>query len=177
VLAAALPSWRYLIKNDREEELIFRGGQIADAIQRYQKKNGNASPPNLETLVRTRHLRKLYKDPMTKSGKWQLLGPGQGVPPTGGVPPTTLPSGSPPTTLPSASGTGNVIGPIAGVASTSKEKGLRVFNGRTRYNEWQFIAGQPRVIGKQIAPVPQPMPGGSSSPGSQPSPPSGTQDK
>ena len=40
VLGAAAPTWRYVMKNDREEELIFRGGQIADAIERYQKKNG-----------------------------------------------------------------------------------------------------------------------------------------
>lgn len=28
---------------------------------------------------------------------------------------------------------------IVGVASTSRQKSIRVFNGRTRYNEWEFI--------------------------------------
>ena len=31
MLAAAVPSWRYVMRNDAEEELIFRGGEIADA--------------------------------------------------------------------------------------------------------------------------------------------------
>ena len=40
------------------------------------------------------------------------------------------------------------MGGFQGVASTSTEKSLRVFNGRTRYNEWLFLPGQPRVIGR-----------------------------
>ena len=46
------PYWRYLMKNDAEEELLFRGGEIADAIARYQRKNGNALPASLEVLVK-----------------------------------------------------------------------------------------------------------------------------
>jgi hypothetical protein len=34
------------------------------------------------------------------------------------------------------------------VASLSKDKSLRVMNGKTRYNEWLFIVGQPRVVGR-----------------------------
>ncbi len=160
VLAAALPSWRYLIKNDREEELIFRGGQIADAIQRYQKKNG-AFPPNLETLVKTRFLRKLYKDPMTRDGKWRLLPPGGGVPPV-------VPGGgaTPPSTQPPAPGA-TTIGPIEGVASRSKEKSLRLFNGQSRYDQW-LLKGDPTkwVIGKQVL---RPGAPPSGSPGPSPS--------
>jgi type II secretory pathway pseudopilin PulG len=38
-------------------------------------------------------------------------------------------------------GNGQVFGggPIVGVASTSKEKSIRVFNNKDHYNEWQFI--------------------------------------
>jgi len=38
LLAAAMPSWRYVMRNDAEEELLSRGGQIADAIARYQRR-------------------------------------------------------------------------------------------------------------------------------------------
>jgi len=80
-MGAAAPTWRYIMKNMREEELIFRGGQIADAIQRYQAKNGNAVPPSLEVLVKGRYLRKEYEDPFSEDGKWRLIRPGEIVVP------------------------------------------------------------------------------------------------
>lgn len=153
LMAAAVPSWRYLMKNDREEELIFRGGQIADAIARYQKKNGNALPPSLEVLVKGKFLRRAYKDPMTKSGKWRFIRPGQSV---GPIRPPGAPGGATTTTTttrPSAfNRPGMTVGGIQGVASTSKETSLRVFNGRTRYDQWVFLPGQPRVVGRQPGP-------------------------
>jgi hypothetical protein len=41
---------------------------------------------------------------------------------------------------------------IVGVASFSKDDSLRVFNGRTKYNEWLFIAGQLRFVGAMPGP-------------------------
>ncbi|MCG6925549.1 MAG: type II secretion system GspH family protein [Acidobacteria bacterium] len=187
LMAAAVPSWRYVMKNDAEEELIFRGGQIADAIARYQQRNGNALPPSLEVLVKGRYLRKEYKDPMTKDGKWRLIRQGESIgpvrPPSGagaagtsgaagvrsptaargsqGLPgaPSSSPAGG--TTGSSGRGAasatgrssrfgqpGGTLGGIQGVVSTSEETGLRVFNGRTKYNEWVFLPGQPRDVGR-----------------------------
>ena len=155
MLAAAVPSWRYVMRNDAEEELIFRGGEIADAIARYQKRNGNALPPSLEVLVKGKFLRRPYKDPMTKHGRWRFIRPGEVVGPgasgipgtTGGTTTTTTTT----TTRPSAfSQPGVTLGGFQGVASTSTEKSLRVFNGRTRYNEWVFLPGQPRVVGRPV---------------------------
>ena len=99
MMAAAVPSWRYVMKNDAEEELIFRGGEIADAIARYQQRNGNALPPSLEVLVKGKFLRREYKDPMTKHGKWRLIRQGEGLgavrPPAGaGAAGTTGPPGN-----------------------------------------------------------------------------------
>jgi type II secretory pathway pseudopilin PulG len=34
---------------------------------------------------------------------------------------------------------GTVAGGIVGVQSKSKEKSIRIYNGRTHYNEWQFV--------------------------------------
>ena len=162
MMAAAVPSWRYVMKNDAEEELLFRGGEIADAIARYQRRNGNALPASLEVLVKGKFLRRPYKDPMTKHGRWRLLRPGEvigpvapGIPGTGGVTTTTTT-----TTRPSAFATpGTMLGGFQGVASTSTEKSLRIFNGRTRYNEWVFLPGQPRIVGRQVGPT-MPRPGG-----------------
>jgi type II secretory pathway pseudopilin PulG len=171
-LAAAAPSWRYVVKNDREEELIFRGGQIADAIQRYQKRNAGALPATLEVLVTGRFLRKAYRDPMTPKGEWRFIRQGEaasvGVPGRPGTPaPTTTRPGAP-------GGPGRTVGGFVGVASLSRDKGLRLFNGKEKYDEWFFVAGQPRLVGKTprvpgagSSPSPRlpPVPGPSPAPG------------
>jgi type II secretory pathway pseudopilin PulG len=164
MMAAAVPSWRYVMRNDAEEELIFRGGEIADAIARYQRRNGNALPPSLEVLVKGKFLRRAYKDPMTKHGRWRFLRPGEaiapitpGIPGMGGSPTTTTTTT---TTRPSAfTQPGMTLGGFQGVASTSTDKSLRIFNGRTKYNEWVFLPGQPRVVGRPVGPA-MPRPGG-----------------
>ncbi len=185
LLSAAMPSWRYVMRNDAEEELLSRGGQIADAIARYQRRHGNALPPSLEVLVQQRFLRRAFKDPMTKHGRWRLLRPGDGV--LAGVPGlpgagaagaagsagpggATTTTTTTTTTRPSAfSQPGQAIGGFQGVASTSTEKSLRLFNGRSRYNEWLFVAGQPRVVGRQTPAGPRP----GAAPQSGPRPPGG----
>src|SRR5207249_10823461 len=76
MMGAAVPSWRYLMKNDHEEELLFRGGEIADAIARYQKKNANTLPPPLEVWAKGRSLRRPSKDPMPRTGVGGSFGQG-----------------------------------------------------------------------------------------------------
>jgi type II secretory pathway pseudopilin PulG len=158
VMGAAVPTWRYIMKNDREEELYFRGDQIARAVERYQKKNGNALPVSLEVMVKGHYLRKAYKDPMTKDGKWRFVHPGETLIPGGsaGSPRPGLapqPSATPRSGFSGLSGTnrpgagGPVQGAILGVASTSTDKSLKLMNGRARYDQWLFLAGQPRLLG------------------------------
>ena len=174
MMGAAIPAWKYVMKDAREEELLFRGIQIAEAIERYQKKNGNAPPPSLEVLVKGKYLRKPFKEPVSKNGKWRFVRPGEALPVPGrpGAGPGPQPPAPPPVPAPEpkpqagGDAPGLIVGGFIGVASTSKEKSLRMFNGRTRYNEWLFVAGQPRVIGKQTTPVP--APGGA--PGAPPGP-------
>jgi type II secretory pathway pseudopilin PulG len=183
LMAAAVPSWRYVMKNDREEELIFRGGEIADAIARYQQRNGNALPVSLEVLVKGKFLRREYKDPMTKDGKWRFIRPGDQV---GALrPPGTSPSSTNPSRSRGPSSTrgttgsssfsqpGRTLGGIQGVASTSDDEGLRVFNGRTKYSEWLFLPGQPRVVGRPQRPVGGVPPGMPGRPGAGPGLPPG----
>lgn len=154
-MGVGVPAWKYVVKNEREQELIFRGGQIADAIGRYQRKNANALPTSIEQLVQGRYLRKAFTDPMTKDGEWRLLRQGEAL-----LPGTAAP-GTRPGPSPSASatprgptprlggGAGLSVGPFLGVASRSTDNGLRLFNGRERYSEWLFVVGQPRVVGRQ----------------------------
>ena len=167
LMAVAMPSWKYVVQNEREQELYFRGDQIASAIERYQKKNGNAAPVSLEMLVKGKYLRREYKDPMTEDGKWKLIRPGEVLrPPRLTGPGATGRKDSPrPSTGPRGA---TELGPFIGVASTSEEKSLRIMNGAESYDQWMFLAGKPRVLGKQLGPTP--APGASGKPGQTPAP-------
>jgi type II secretory pathway pseudopilin PulG len=158
LMTAAMPAWRQIARREKEAELIFRGQQYAHAIGLFQRRSGPGTlPPSIDVLVDQKFLRKAFKDPVTGED-FDLLrvtpnAPGQpmGQPagqPQGraGVPaqPTTG-RGAPSDSLPgagvtptSASARG-ATGGIMGVASKSKEESLRVYNGRTHYNEWQFM--------------------------------------
>ena len=195
LMAMAMPAWRYVMQDDREEELIFRGSQIADGLARWQRET-RTLPGSLDALVQKKYLRKAYKDPMSKHGRWRFIHPGDVLPPplpTGGLAGSRgrggrsgavseknqFASGGEDFQLggsdpaggkgsPSGFGSGGSIatGPILGVASTSKAKSLRLFNGRSHYNEWIFTVGMPRIIGKMplVVPVPGSGPGSGAAP-------------
>ena len=77
-MGVAAPTWQHVMQDDREQELLYRGGAIADSIARYQKKNGGALPVSLDVLVKGRFLRRAYKDPMTKRRQVALHSTGGG---------------------------------------------------------------------------------------------------
>jgi hypothetical protein len=165
---AALLVWKQIAQREKEEELVFRGQQYVHAIALFQRKFTGAFPPNIDTLVENRFLRKKFKDPITNDD-FQVLAAGQGAPgapggggaprpgganpgagpagarpagPSAGTPtvtataPTTArPPGMSAVGTPGAGGVGGVMG----VASKSKEKSIRLYNGRSHYNEWAFI--------------------------------------
>src|SRR5215471_3945062 len=77
VIAATYEAPRLVqqLKRDREEEMIHRGTEYARAIKKYYKKFGSY-PTTMEQLDNSnniRFLRKRYKDPLTKDGKWTML--------------------------------------------------------------------------------------------------------
>ena len=117
-------------QREREEELLFRGGQIQDAIEQwYKKKPGLHVPTPLRDLqdllkdererANVRYLRRLYKDPMTPEGEWHVItDPNKG---------------------------------IIGVASTSEKAPIKQarfpekwkhFEGKAKYSEWLFVYTQ-----------------------------------
>jgi type II secretory pathway pseudopilin PulG len=186
LLTVAVPVWKTAAKREKEAELVWRAGQYVRAILLFRRKYANASPPNLDVLINERFLRKKYKDPMTKDGEFQLVyGSDQQQPP--GQPGQSGPQGQPaqpgqtPPNRPAqldprnrgAAGAGGIVG----VVSKSKEPSLRVFNGRTKYNEWPFT---PETLGIRMQgggnPAGGPVPGGAAGtvgPGGRPVGPGG----
>ena len=128
MMGAAAQRWQTIMKREREEELLFRGSQIRDAIIRWRK------PPPGQVTVQTKklmdlkylledpnstqkihYLRRLYKDPITGKDFVPVPDPVWG---------------------------------IIGVASPSTDQPLKQANfpdefkdfaNRQKYSEWQFV--------------------------------------
>jgi type II secretory pathway pseudopilin PulG len=145
-------TWSMIMRRDREEELLFRGKQIKDAIKRFNE-NPNHPATSLgdlrflyeadpRFLERRRYLRKNYLDPVTGK-EWQLIkDPAKG---------------------------------IVGVASSSEQEPLKKsnftlefkdFEGKTKYRDWQFVNRPPQPgVGQFNRPAVTGLPG-SGTPGS-----------
>jgi type II secretory pathway pseudopilin PulG len=163
MVAVALPLMSTAIQRQKEEELIFRGFQYAEAIRAFNKRF-QRYPIKLTELLeaKPRCIRQLWKDPMTKDGKWGLIFQNQGTPltvqPPGGGPTPNGPAGQQTTDLPVPPGNdqgqpdsgtnggtdvpknGDVVatGPIVGVYSKSPKMSHLIFYGHQRYDEWRF---------------------------------------
>ncbi len=118
--------WNTAIKRENEQELLFAGNQIRNAINMYYLHApgaGGRLPMHLEDLLKDprypstkRYLRKIYLDPVTKSSNWELLkGPN---------------------------------GEIFGVHSASEEEPMKKsnfsllnqgFDGKVKYSDWVFM--------------------------------------
>ena len=170
VLSTMMPVFQTVARREREAELVFRGEQYARAIGLFQRKYGNALPPDVDVLLKERFLRKKYKDPIT-GGDFQLLGPGSpelaqavGTPPQQGQPESGRGRGAQPAGrggtpaaarggIPSAvreantalsqlarETGGQVPGGIVAVASKSTQSSMKLYNGKGKYSEWVFMA-------------------------------------
>lgn len=153
LVAVALPLWSTQVRRDKEEELISRGLQYAEAIRVFQRRFGRL-PVKLDELmeVEPRSIRKLWDDPMTGERNWKLIldgqpgGRPQALDPTTGKPVPGPQPGAPPGSggpgdpaeIDPETGEPIVIGPIRGVRSRSDEEGLQLFFDRSRYDEWEF---------------------------------------
>ncbi len=156
MVTVAMPVWKQTAQREKETELVFRGMQYVHAIALFQRKTANAYPPSVDILIQQRFLRKKFKDPITNDD-FQLLTAAQAAQNTaqaqrGGQPPTgagargqTAPIGlgqastTPTGTSPVGAAATAAAGGITGVASKSKDKSIRIYNGRTHYNEWAFV--------------------------------------
>jgi type II secretory pathway pseudopilin PulG len=184
MMGAALPVWRHQAQREKEAELVFRGEQYARAVGLYQRKMGPGTvPPNVDTLVQQKFLRKKFKDPMVPDGEFQVVpfggtaqpgGPGQstpglpgqgqpgGIQPGRGQQPPMSPGRGPSPQFgsqPPGQSSGFTGGGVMGVVSKSKEASIRIYRGASYYNQWRFI---------YVAPQPGPGQDGRGGPGTIP---------
>jgi type II secretory pathway pseudopilin PulG len=164
LLSVAMPTWSHMIRREKEEELVFRGTQYARAINQYQRKFANASPASLDVLIEQRMLRKKFRDPLApgKDGEFQMLYLGSGSRGMGAGPSAGPGAGpgagrgagslgrSSQAGIGTQSGTGTQTqagptysttpsGGIVGVTSKNTGTSIRIYKGKTKYNEWQFL--------------------------------------
>jgi len=143
-LLIALPVWQTELQREKEEELIFRGKQYAEAVRIYVLKNPGRFPKSLKELLEKKCIRRLYKDPFGPNGEWNVI-LGSGNAPTGGqgtqevmiAPERVLPAIKDPRVL--------------GVVSSSKAKSVKIYNDQESHDKWLFFFGQdpkkpPRVV-------------------------------
>ncbi|MNH08122.1 hypothetical protein D3C79_675290 [compost metagenome] len=125
-LAATGTLWSTVAQRERERELLWVGGQYAQALRSYFRSSPGLAqyPQSLEELLEDarypepkRHLRRLYLDPITVSDDWGLLR--------------------------------SIDGRITGVYSRSQAMPLKQtgfaaqwseFEGLEHYSDWQFVA-------------------------------------
>jgi hypothetical protein len=134
-LAAVVENLGVGLQREREAELLWRGGEIARALNRYHAVPVNGAsryPAMLEELVEDRrladpryHLRRLYLDPYSGRADWALLRDEQG-----GI--VGVHSRS---TAPALARVGV---PAVAADSSSVNDGPR---DRPRVSQWHFLAG------------------------------------
>jgi type II secretory pathway pseudopilin PulG len=113
-------------QREKERELLFAGSEYRDAIASYYEKTPGAFkryPRSLEELlvdqrfpVPVRHLRRLYRDPMTGSEEWGVV-----KAPDGGIMGVYSLSGETP------------------VKSGNFSHAERPFEGAASYADWRFV--------------------------------------
>lgn len=151
-VAATIPLWSSRIQRDREEELISRGFQYAEAIRIFQKRFGRL-PNRLDELVKIepRSIRRLWKDPMTEDGAWGVIVelPGVGlialdsrtgqplvpIDKDGDGEPDPLPVPPP---SPREEEGGPALGPIHGVRSRAHGDAFQTLFDKDDFGEWEF---------------------------------------
>jgi type II secretory pathway pseudopilin PulG len=156
LLTVAVESVSFLQRREKEEELIFRGNQIVEAIRLFRARNGRF-PLSLAELVKAkpRVLRKTWTDPMTGLPDWEpvFLGEEGTVVAGGGASPQETPTPTP-FSVPKPP-RGAKTGAIIGVHSRLCETSIKLYNGRSEYCEWKFFYDPTKQTG---APQPSPAP-------------------
>ncbi|MFQ5817370.1 MAG: hypothetical protein ACE5H2_05350 [Terriglobia bacterium] len=156
LLGAEVPRVLTQGQREREEELIFRGEQYRRALALHYRKYARL-PLKLEELVEPtnnlRFLRQLYPDPMSADGEWRLIrvgplgevvgshtreriqlqapGAGEKAEEKAKEEETEEAAREP------AAGGENM--PIIGVASRSRRRSIKVYQGQMTYDTWEFI--------------------------------------
>jgi type II secretory pathway pseudopilin PulG len=162
MVAKALPTWSNVIQREKEEELIFRGLQYAEAIRVFRQRF-NRTPVRLKELLeqKPRSIRRLWNNPMAEEARgkpaqgigWGLVYQGQPVLQQGEGQPGPDGRGDQPARsgrpgrdgrpFPgSSSGSGEeeqAVGPIIGVYSKVGSESVKVFCDSESIPQWRFV--------------------------------------
>lgn len=156
----AATHWSFIRQREKEEELIWRGNQYVRALKEYFKQF-KTYPNKLEELLDEHCIRKLYNDPMTEDGVWELVRgnkprPGQ---PVAGTTQSERPGAEKrESNAPQESSFVKTSG-IIGVHSRSTEKAIKEYNEKRFYHQWVFtVADEQSKQGQKGGPQPGPRP-------------------
>lgn len=130
LLLMAVPLWQTQARREAEEELIFRGRQYVNAIELYLQAHHNLYPQNFEILHLEKFLRRLYPDPMSADGAWDMVFLDSSA---GEAKYLVVPARMAKAYFSRAA--------LVGVCSTSPQSGFREYRGMEKYNEWAFYVG------------------------------------
>ena len=130
VLLAMLTVWWQERAREKQAELLWVGAKFREAIGRYYEAAPDAArryPERLEDLLEDvrlpgtqRHLRKIYRDPITNSAAWGTV-----AAPGGGIMGVYSQSKAAP------------------IRGAGKSAAVQMDPGATHYSEWKFIYGSP----------------------------------
>ncbi len=149
-MAMIAEKWTYVVKREKENELLFRGEQYAQAIRRFYLIH-KRYPFKLEELVESypRCIRKLYPEPFSKDKEWGIiylsdLASGKvfkkrnqtDISEENNSSPKPIPVGQ----IYSKSSQTMMTGQIVGVYSKCKDRPYKDFMKGEIYSDWKFIA-------------------------------------
>ncbi len=155
-LLVAVPVWQTELQREREEELIFRGRQYAEAVRIYVQKNPGRYPESLKELLDKKCIRRLYRDPFGRDGRWNVVlasGRAGGLSPsrqgdaggsvsgTAGGSPTATPVVQEVLVAPERALTAIKSPRILGVVSSSTAKSIKIYNDQESHDKWLFFFG------------------------------------
>jgi hypothetical protein len=146
----AVPVWQTELQRENEEELIFRGKQYAEAVRVYVQKNPGRFPASLKELLDKKCIRKLYRDPFSRDGQWNvILVSGAG----GGFAAATAGRAAAQEVLVAPERVLSAIKnpQVLGVVSSSTNRSVKIYNDEETHDKWLFFFGQdpkkhPRVV-------------------------------
>ena len=148
-MSALLPVWSHMATREKEEELIFRGKQYARAIGLFQRKFANTRRRRSTCWSSNGFSGRNTKtrSPTTTSSRFTPIRPRcrrpAAVRPPSGRGSRPAQRSALPRSRPLQSGFGSTgagaQGGMIGVTSKSKDASIKIYNGRTQYNEWAFV--------------------------------------
>jgi len=134
-LLIAVPVWQTELQREKEDELIFRGKQYAEAVRIYAQKNPGRYPASLKELLDKKCIRKLYRDPLGPDGQWNVILTAGKAPAGGSAAQEVMIA---PERVLSA-----IKNPqILGVVSSSVNRSVKIYNDQESHDRWLFFFGQ-----------------------------------